>query len=80
MLTRHQRKAAQPKPIRVGQRLIRWDGVTGSVGLNSLGKRSYASGEGFNIHWSDGETDPQTIETLADEGIRRGKGVMVWAR
>ena len=71
--------------IRVGQRLISWDGTRGYVAHNSTGKRTYGPEELFLVRWQDedGSTDgPQyyTLETLQDEGITLGRGIMSWAR
>lgn len=72
--------------IRVGQRLIAWDGTPGFVAFNSQGKRCYGPGESFKIEWLDADRktieDSQylTLEDLEAEGIRRGKGLMPWAK
>lgn len=66
--------------IRVGQRLIRWDGERGYVALNSKGVRVHGPGDSFLIEWEDGESEFLTLEQFATEGVRRGKGVMPWAR
>ena len=71
--------------IRVGQRLINWDGTRGYVALNSQGKRVYGAGERFKIEWLDADgqvEDAQyvTLEQFKKEGIKRGRGVMPWAK
>ena len=72
--------------IRVGQRLIAWDGTPGFVALNSHGKSVYGPGEAFRVEWLDTDMkaveDSQylTLEALEAEGIRRGKGLMPWAK
>jgi hypothetical protein len=66
--------------IRVGQRLIRWDGERGYVALNSKGVRVHAHDEPFLIEWADGESEYLTLDQCETEGVRRGKGVMPWAR
>jgi hypothetical protein len=70
----------KPPTIRVGQRLIRWDGVRGYVALNSTGTRVHAAGEAFLVEWADGEREYLTLEQCETEGVTRGKGVMPWAR
>ncbi len=70
----------RPTIIRVGQRLIRWDGVKGFISLNSKGTRVHATGEAFLVEWADGESEYLTLEQFEEEGVRRGKGVMPWAR
>ena len=66
--------------IRVGQRLIRWDGIRGYVALNSKGTRVHGPGDGFLVEWADGESEYLTLEQCAEEGVKRGRGVMPWAR
>ena len=70
--------------IRVGQRLINWDGQRGYVALSSQGKRIFGPGESFLVEWRDldGSTwaEYYTLETLQEEGITFGRGVMAWAR
>jgi hypothetical protein len=71
--------------IRVGQRLMSWDGRKGYVSLNSRGQRVFGRGEPFLVEWLDYDgtiEDAQylTLEQLSDEGIRFGRGVMPWAR
>lgn len=93
------KRAPQPKPhqkekreimqrtsIRVGQRLINWDGTRGYVGLNSQGKRVFGAREPFLVEWLgfDGKTAEDaaysTLEDLKSEGVTFGKGVMPWAK
>jgi hypothetical protein len=71
--------------IRVGQRLINWDGSRGYVALNSRGQRVFGLGESFLVEWldADGEVEEAaylTLEAFATEGIRFGRGVMPWAK
>lgn len=66
--------------IRVGQRLIRWDGARGFVALNSKGVRIHDAGTAFLVEWVDGESEYITLDQFEAEGIRRGKGMMPWAR
>ena len=71
--------------IRVGQRLIGWDGTHGYVALNSKGKSIYGPGEQFMVEWLglDGAVEDSayyTLENLEREGITFGRGVMPWAR
>ncbi len=71
--------------IRVGQRLINWDGAHGYVALNSQGRRVYGLGERFKIAWLDADgqvedTQYVTLEQFEKEGIKRGRGVMPWAQ
>ncbi len=76
----------QRTSIRVGQRLINWDGTRGYVALNSQGKRVFGPGEPFLVEWLglDGKSVEDaayfTLEDLSREGIRFGKGVMPWAK
>jgi len=71
--------------IRVGQCLIAWDGTRGYVALNSQDRRVYGTGERFKIEWlnTDGEVEDTqyvSLEQFEKEGIKRGRGVMPWAR
>lgn len=71
--------------IRVGQRLIAWDGGHGYVALNSQGKRVYGPGEQFKVEWlgADGEVEDAqylTLEQFEKEDIKRGRGIMPWAK
>lgn len=66
--------------IMVGQRVIRWDGEPGYITLNSRGVRVFAADEPFLIEWQDGESEYVTLAQFSQEGIRRGKGRMSWAR
>jgi hypothetical protein len=71
--------------IRVGQRLVNWDGSKGYVDLNTKGTRLYGPGEPFQVIWLDHDgtiEDAQylTLEQLETEGIRFGRGVMPWAK
>ena len=71
--------------IRVGQRLINWDGQCGYVALNSQGRRVYGLGERFKVEWldADGEIEDAqyvTLEQFEKAGIKRGRGVMPWAQ
>jgi len=71
--------------IRVGQRVIRWDGQRGYIDLNTKGTRVYGPGEAFKVLWldADGRVEDAEYLTLAqfdDEGIRFGRGVMPWAK
>ena len=71
--------------IRVGQRLINWDGQRGYVALNSQGRRVYGLGERFKVEWldADGEVEDAqyvTLEQFEKAGIKRGRGVMPWAQ
>ena len=73
------------KSIRVGQRLINWDGMKGYVDLNSIGKTVYDPGEPFLVQWLDwdgeqGDANYYTLEQFREEGITFGRGVMPWAR
>ena len=79
-------KPKRPTTIRVGQRLIHWDGTKGYGALNTKGKTTYDAGEQFLVEWLglDGKEieDAQylTLEEFVTEGIRFGRGVMPWAR
>jgi hypothetical protein len=71
--------------IRVGQRLINWDGSKGYVTLNSKGTRVFGPGEQFLVEWLglDGTVEDSSYLTLEDftkEGITVGRGVMPWAK
>jgi hypothetical protein len=71
--------------IRVGQRLIRWDGAKGYVDQNTKGTAVYGPGEEFQVCWLDADgsiedADTHTLASLAEEGIVRGKSIMRWAR
>jgi hypothetical protein len=70
--------------IRVGQRLINWDGQKGYVALNTKGKSFFGPGEQFLVEWldADGEIEDATYFTLEQfehEGVQFGRGVMPWA-
>jgi hypothetical protein len=70
--------------IRVGQRLIAWDGTRGYVTLNSQGTRVFGPGEPFLVEWLglDGTVEDSayyTLENLEQEGMTFGRGVMPWA-
>jgi len=54
--------------------------VKGFISLNSKGTRVHATGEAFLVEWADGESEYLTLEQFEEEGVRRGKGVMPWAR
>lgn len=74
-----------PQTIRVGQRLLDWQGQRGYVALNSQGKRVFGLGEPFLVEWLDADGGIEnaqylTLEQFTDEGITRGRGVMPWAR
>lgn len=71
--------------IRVGQRLINWNGQRGYVTLNSQGRRVYGLGERFKVEWLDADDEVEdaqyvTLEQFEKEGIKRGRGVMPWAQ
>ena len=51
--------------IRVGQRLINWDGTRGYVTLNSKGKRVFGPGEEFMVEWLDGDGEVDERHHLA---------------
>ena len=75
----------QPTEIRVGQRLIHWDGMRGYVWPGTEGKRVYQQGESFRVRWTDPfdgsvEDEFYTLADFEEEGIRFGKGVMPWAK
>jgi len=54
--------------IRVGQRLINWDGQRGYVALNSQGRRVYGVGERFKVEWlgADGAVEDAQYVTLGN--------------
>ena len=71
--------------IRVGQRVIRWDGIPGYVGTNSQGKNVHGPSEPFHVEWLDADGSVEdaeilTLEQFKAEGIRFGRGLMRWAR
>ena len=71
--------------IRVGQRLINWDGTKGYVALNSQGTSVFGPGESFQVEWLDADGTIEdavylTLEQFDAEGIRFGRGVMPWAK
>ena len=66
--------------IRVGQRLIRGDGVRSYIALNSKGTRVHGPGEAFLVEWADGESEYLTLDQCETDGVKRSKGVMHWAR
>jgi hypothetical protein len=75
----------QHTSIRVGQRLIRWDGTRGYVALNTAGRRVFGSGETFLVEWLglDGTVEDSeylTLESFDKEGVRFGRGLMPWAK
>ena len=70
--------------IRVGQRLVNWDGPKGYMALNSRGTRVFGPEERFLVEslGLDGAVEDSaysTLENLEHEGITFGKGVMPWA-
>jgi hypothetical protein len=74
-----------PLTIRVGQRLIRWDGARGYVDTNTKGTSVYGPGESFQVVWLDADgsiedAESLTLEQFEYERVRRGRGVMPWAR
>src|SRR5882724_3315653 len=76
----------QHTSIRVGQRLINWDGIRGYVALNSQGKGVFGPGESFLVEWLglDGKTledaEYYTLEKLEEEHVKYGRDVMPWAK
>jgi hypothetical protein len=66
----------KPRTIRVGQRLVHWDGERGYVALNSKGVRVHVHDAPFLVAWADGESEYLTLDQFETEGVRRGKGVM----
>jgi hypothetical protein len=61
------------------------DGQRGYVALNSKGQSVFGTGEAFMVEWLDADgtvEDAQylTLEQCEREGIRRGRGVMPWAK
>jgi hypothetical protein len=86
MFFANQRAIMQHTSIRVGQRLINWDGIRGYVAQNSQGKGVFGPGESFLVEWLglDGNTIEDsayyTLEALEEEQIRFGRGVMPWAK
>lgn len=71
--------------IRVGQRLIRWDGSKGYVAQNTKGQRVFGPGETFMVEWLglDGtieDAEYLTLEALEKEGVKFGRGLMPWAK
>ena len=55
------------------------------MALNSQGTRVFGPGEPFMVEWLglDGDVEESayyTLETMGDEGITCGHGVMAWAR
>lgn len=81
-----ERSLMQRTSVRVGQRLINWDGTKGYVALKSQGTRVIGPGEPFLVEWLgfDGKTMEDaayfTLEDLEREGITFGKSVMRWAK
>jgi hypothetical protein len=80
----HQRSIMPRTEIRVGQRLIRWDGSRGYVALNTAGRRVFGPGEEFLVEGLglDGTVEDAeylTLETFDKEGVRFGCGLMPWA-
>lgn len=71
--------------IRVGQRLIRWDGAKGHVSLNTKGVRVHGPEDAFLVEWLDWDGTVESAEyytliTLVTEGVTFGRGVMPWAK
>src|SRR5215831_19292483 len=67
-----ERNECMPKStIRVGQRLIAWDGTRGYVALNSQGKRVYGMGERFKIEWLDTNGEVENAQYVSLEHSRR---------
>lgn len=70
--------------IRVGQRLIRWDGMRGYVALTTRPQTVFGPGEEFMVEWLDydGEVEASeylTLEQFEAEGVRWGRGTLPWA-
>ena len=86
MFFANQRYIMQHTSMRVGQRLINWDGTRGYVALNSQGKGVFGPGESFLVEWLglDGKTvedaEYYTLEKLEEDEIKFGRGVMPWAQ
>jgi hypothetical protein len=86
MFFANQRYIMQHTSMRVGQRLINWDGTRGYVALNSQGTGVFGPGESFLVEWLglDGKTvkdaDYDTLEKREEDEIKFGKGVMPWAK
>jgi len=77
--------ATKRRTIRVGQRLVNWDGGKAYVALSFTGNRNYATGESFLVEFIDEEGQVEgaeyyTLAELETEGITFGRGVMPWAR
>ena len=81
-----QRCILQHTSIRVGQRLINWDGTRGYVALNRQGKGVFGPGESFLVEWwgLDGKTVEDSAsyprEAFEKEGVTFGRGLMPWAK
>jgi hypothetical protein len=75
----------QRTSIRVGQRLINWDGTRGYVAPNSQGKGVFGPGEPFLVEWLglDGTIEDAqylTLEAFEKEGVKFGRGLMPCAK
>src|SRR5207247_931518 len=72
---RPRRRTMARTTIRVGQRLLNWDGTRGYVTLNTQGKTIFTQGEQCKVEWFglDGHTIEDavylTLEQLEEEGI-----------
>jgi hypothetical protein len=59
--------------IGIGQRLIRWDGVRGSVGLDRPDRRVYTPSERFRVDWEDGHSEYFTLELVPASWFEHGR-------
>lgn len=58
---------SKPKTIRVGQRLIRWDGVRGYVDTSTKGTGTHGPGEAFQVIWLDADGSVEDAEYVTLE-------------
>jgi|RhiMetdeSRZDD1v2_1073273.scaffolds.fasta_scaffold35548_5 hypothetical protein len=59
--------------IGIGQRLIRADGVRGSVGLDCPDRRVYTPSEPFKVDWEDGHSEYFTLELVPASWFEHGR-------
>jgi hypothetical protein len=69
----HPPRATKVLTIGIGQRLIRQDGVRGSVGLDCPERRVYTPSEPFRVDWEDGHSEYFTLELVPASWFEHGR-------